>query len=166
MHFTTSAPVIPNSYVRLGCALSCDHLNIINLGFLLLSLGTHTILGDGMWVVWHLWCDTGYEAAGMKHPSWHSLSTLPSPSLTSASGRRSEEEMRIWSCSVSLGSRGLCGAEGMIDWVLFSLLVYCLLTGGVVTLWNHCSGDESWLDVLLTVEKGAKRVNMRKIWKV
>lgn len=85
-------------------------------------LGTHTILGDGMWVVWNLWCDMGYEAAGVKHPPWNSLSTLPSsPSLTSAPRRRSEEEVRIWSCSVRLGSRGMCGAEGIVDWVVFSV---------------------------------------------
>lgn len=159
MYFTASAPVIPNSWVRLGCALSCDNLNIINLGFLLFSLDTHmvTILGDWMWVVWHLWCDTGYKAAGIKHPSWNSRNILFSshllpPSLKGASRMRSEEERRKCKSSVSLGSGCVCGAERITDWVMFSLLAYCHLTGGFVALWDgHCSGDESWLDVFLSV---------------
>lgn len=137
----------------------CDHLNIINLGFLLFSLDTHmlTISGDWMWVVWHLWCGTGHEAAGVKHVSWDSHNTLSfshllHPSLKNASRMRSEEEMRICNCSVRLGSGRMCRAEGIIDWVMFSLLAYCLLTWGFVTLWDHhCSGDERWLDVLLRV---------------
>lgn len=155
MCFTASAPVTPNSCVKLGCALSCDHLNIINLGSLLFSLDTLmlTILGDWMWVVWHLQCDTGYEAADTKHPSWNfhnnlSSSHLLPPSLKSASRMSSEEEMGICHCSVRFGSGCMCGP----DWVMFSLLAYCLLTGGFVTLWGcHCWGDETWLDVVLRV---------------
>lgn len=41
--FTASAPVIPKSCVSLGCALRCDHLNIINLCFLLFSLYIHRL---------------------------------------------------------------------------------------------------------------------------